>query len=179
MAQKLVLNVRNQNGILAWTRLTQYFKQSLEGQQGAALNDLTQMIKTTAKTPQETKNILVEFESKVKLAEDLNRPLSDEHLKSILLGFIDSTTRLHTVKAQGTQVTAEQFRGEIIKFVNGVEQPATHVDPATPMQIGAVGPSQWQPPSMMPPGMETWPDEWDDQCWYPEDAAEGDHPHRA
>ena len=137
-AQKLVMNVKQEDGFMAWVKLNRYFIPQLDLQQGAALQDLTSLILTRAKDPAETKQMMLTYQSKVKLAEDHNRSLSSEYLKSILIGIIDPTTRKHTVSCQGKSVDAETFEREILKFVNGVAEPATSVSTATPMQIGAV-----------------------------------------
>ena len=44
VAQKVVMNTRNENGFVAWNNLAKYFEPRLARQQGAALQELTRMI---------------------------------------------------------------------------------------------------------------------------------------
>ena len=67
------------------------------------------MILTRAKNPEETRKMMVVFQSKVKDAEDHNRPLDSDYLKSVLGGFIDDTTRIGTVEYQGKKYDSETF----------------------------------------------------------------------
>ena len=124
VAQKVVMNTRHEHGFVAWNNLAKFFEPRLALQQGAALQELTRMILTRAKTPEETRKMMVVFQSKVKDAEDHNRPLDSDYLKSVLGGFIDETTRIGTVEYQGKKYDSETFEKEILKFINGVAAPS-------------------------------------------------------
>ncbi len=143
------------------------------------------MITAPAKNPEETKKLMVTYQSKVKDAEEHNRPLSSDYLKSILGGIIDEKTRIHTYARQHKHITAEEFENKIMAFVMGVSTPATSMSPntATPMQVGAMATVPEGPD-----GGDTawWGDSWSDP-WTggpcgpcgPEDAgsgAQGDQP---
>ena len=140
VAQRIVMNTRKENGFVAWNNLGRYFEPRLALQQGAALQELTRMILTRAKNPEETRRMMVTYQSKVKDAEDHNRPLDSDYLKSVLGGFIDDTTRIGTVECQHKNVTAETFEKKILEFINGVAAKSTTTSSSTttPMAIGAV-----------------------------------------
>ena len=141
LSLKLVVNTRDENGFAAWHNLCKFFEPRLALQQGAALQELTKMILTRARNPEETRRMMVTYQSKVKDAEDLNNPLQMEFRKSVLAGFIDETTRVGTWECQGKNKSAEEFEMKILEFVNGVAAPmsTTNISTSAPMQIGAFG----------------------------------------
>ena len=49
IAQKVIVNTRNENGFAAWLNLCKYFEPRIALQQGAALQELTKMILSRAK----------------------------------------------------------------------------------------------------------------------------------
>ena len=60
------------------------------------------MIIIKSQTPGQTKQLITEMETKIKFCEGITgEALSDLHMKSVLLGFIDPTTRAHTTQFQG------------------------------------------------------------------------------
>ncbi len=60
------MNTRKENGFVAWNNPAKYFEPRLALQQGAALQELTRMILTRAKNPEETRKKLIIYQSKVK-----------------------------------------------------------------------------------------------------------------
>ena len=162
------------------------FEPRLALQQGAALQELTRMITTPARTPEETRKIMVVYQTKVKDAEDHNRPLGSEYLKSVLIGITDPTTRIHTIACQSNEVTAETFENAIMEFVTGAMPPATTTTTATPMQIGSMGAvpgATGEGPGGYGEhrGADAWMDEkWSESGYYPyqsysNDDGDGEH----
>ena len=66
--------------------------------------------------------------------------ISNTHARSVLLGFIDDDTRLHTVEYHGTDKSLEEFKNAVVRFTNSAELgsgAAPGTGPA-PMQIGSM-----------------------------------------
>ena len=106
------------------------------------MQELTRMILTRAKDPEETRKMMVTYQTKVKDAEDNNRYLDEEFLKTVLSGFIDPTTRIGTVQCQKKGFPLDEFERKILEFINVVaaqSMQTTSSKGATPMQIGAFG----------------------------------------
>ena len=135
-ARKVVMSVGSENGFRAWQRLHMRFGPSLSARQGLVLMELSGMVAKPAKTPGETRFLITELERRVKLVEDVTgEDVSDNHVKSILVGFLDPTTRQHTAMAHGSKYTSDQLKKVVLEFVNNV----TPRKDDNSMQIGRVG----------------------------------------
>ena len=133
-AKKVVTNVKDENGFLAWQRLRQRFEPTLTAKQGLVLAEFSGMIAKPAKTPADLVGLMTEMDKKVKLIEDLtNEVVSDMHKKSVLIGILDQLTRQHTAMHHGGGY--EQMRKVVAEFACNAMVTATHGDA---MQVGAV-----------------------------------------
>ena len=139
-ARRVVTAGPEGNGYEAWRRLHAHFEPGLACQQGAALNDLSRMILAPAKSPDDTRRLLTEFNVRVRHAEDIiQEPVSEGHKRSVILGFIDPLARQHAVSCHGTGTPVEEFKRRILEFTNAAASPSTATSNGPkPMQIGAV-----------------------------------------
>ena len=145
-ANRVVEAVKNEDGYLAWFELHRNFEPSLRGRQGQALSDLGELMKTKARDVNETRRLVNELLTRRKMAEDIIEPekITDCHARTILLGFLDDQTRIHTVKFHGNDTTFEAFKNAVLEFTNNASLGTSTIRSA-PMQIGAVAPADVQP----------------------------------
>ena len=137
-AQRVVEAVRNEDGYRAWYELHRNFEPSLKGKHGQAYTNLSELTKHKAKDVVETRKLLNELTTRIKLAEDLtNETVSQGHARSILLSFLDDKTREHTVEFHGSDKEYVDFKNAVLKFVNNTAL-GSGSSRAVPMQIGAV-----------------------------------------
>ena len=70
--------------------------------QGQVLADFAAMVTRPAKTVNETRELTMEMDRKLKEIRDLTEEnVSDIHAKSVLIGFLDPMTKQHTAYRQG------------------------------------------------------------------------------
>ena len=98
-AKGIVISVKDEDGYTAWHRLAGQFEPSLVARRGEVLADISVMSRTLAKSLLGTKRLLNAFQNKRKLVEDITGvDLDGNHVLATLLGFVDGTTKQHTVK---------------------------------------------------------------------------------
>ena len=111
--------------------------------QGRVLNEMSSLTKTKARDPAETRKMVTELTTRIRIAEEIiGEKISDTHAKSILLGFIDDVTRQKTTDYHGTETRYEKLRTEVLKFTNnmgGDEGASNERKGPTPMQVGQFG----------------------------------------
>ena len=166
----IVLSIKAEHGFRAWIRIARNFLISLDGQKGAALSELANMVSNKATTPEQTRQKLTEYETKVLFCEEISgEPLGDTHKKSIILGFMDPMTRQATVNYHGQEERV--LYKQILLFVNGVHQPdKVSTGGATPMVIGAMTEPKPDEPAPAPTedpwsawsAWSAWTPEWGD-----------------
>ena len=155
-ALRVVEAVGDEDGYRAWYELHRNFEPSLKGRQGQAYTELQELSKHKAKDVIETRKLVNELTTRIKLTEDLNpkEKVSDGHARSIMLGFLDDKTREHTVEYHGSETDFVDFKNAVLKFVNNTAL-GSGSSKATPMQLGAVAPvAPTEPAAPMP-------------CYYP------------
>ena len=132
-ALEVVAAVKDQDGWIAWMALHKNYEQSLLAMQGKTLIYFGALASRPAKTPEETRKLLIEFENRFRSVEDVSqREVDAMHAKSILIAILDPATRQHTAHLQALGVP--EFKTAVRQFVNG-----TSGGGAAPMQIGAMG----------------------------------------
>ena len=132
-AKKVVTNVKDENGLMAWQRLRFRFEPTLTAKQGMVLAEFSGMVAKPAKAPGDLVGLMTEMDKKVKLIEDLtSEAVSDMHKKSVLIGILDQLTRQHT--AMHHAATYDQIRKVVAEFACNA-MVATQGDA---MQVGAV-----------------------------------------
>ncbi len=137
-ALKVVESIPHENGYRAWKELDLYFEPMLAGRQGQALLELQDVARHRAKDPTETRRLVTELVSKIKVAEEITgEKVSDLQSRTLLLGILDQTTRQHTTSLHGTG-TFTKFKTAVLEFVNNVSSGTGVKVRATPMEIDAV-----------------------------------------
>ena len=110
-----------EDGYAAWHELHKLFEPRLTAMQGRVLNEMSDLIRIKAKDPAETRRMVTELTTRIRVAEEvIGEKISDAHAKSVLLGFIDEQTRQKTTDYHGTETKYEKLRNEILKFTNNV-----------------------------------------------------------
>ena len=133
-ARKVVTSVKEENGFRAWQKLHQRFGPSLSSKQGLVLMEFSGMVAKPAKTPTETRTLVTEMEQRIKLVEDITgTEVSENHVKSVLVGILDPTTRQHTAMYHGNKYTCDELKRVILEFVNNVSRRDDNA-----MQVGRV-----------------------------------------
>ncbi len=147
-ARRLLQTAPEEDGWESWMRLVSYYEPGLACQQAAALHEMTRMSSHPAKTVEETKKLVAEFNVRLQLAEELSGKLIDtEHQRSVLCGILDPRTREHTLQYQGVDADLDVLKRKIFAFINGATSPPTATTTAAassgrgaqPMLIGALG----------------------------------------
>ena len=157
-ARTVVQGVRNQCGFEAWRALHQRFGPSVAARQGRVMHDLSQMVSRPAKTPAETRSLVVELERRIRVAEEITGDsLGDGHTKSILAAILDPTTRAHTSAFQGSATKCHELKRVVLEFANNtaVASAKDHggvepmnigcvADPASCSEVGATQDDEWE-----------------------------------
>ena len=157
-ARTVVQGVRNQCGFEAWRALHQRFGPSVAARQGRVMHDLSQMVSRPAKTPAETRSLVVELERRIRVAEEITGDsLGDGHTKSILAAILDPTTRAHTSAFQGSATKYHELKRVVLEFANNtaVASAKDHggvepmnigcvADPASCSEVGATQDDEWE-----------------------------------
>ena len=107
--------------------------------QGQVFVDFVAMVTRPAKTVNETRELIMETDRKLKEIRDLTEEgVSDIHAKSVLIGFADQMTTQHTAHRQGDPF--EVFKLAVVEFTNAVATSTAAMDDikSEPMQLGKV-----------------------------------------
>ena len=120
-ARKVIMSVKNEDGFKAWQKLHMHFGPSLSAKQGMALADFSGMVAKPATKPGETKSLITELERRMKMVEEVTGELiSDNHVKSVLVGILDPMTRQHTAMHHGGNTGYEKLERVVLEFTNNV-----------------------------------------------------------
>ena len=88
-ARKVVSSASNRNGWEAWRKLRLQFEPALVMTEAVA--SFTNMVSCRAKTPGETKALLVELDERAKRVEEAaGEPIDNRHRMSVAMGVIDA-----------------------------------------------------------------------------------------
>ena len=146
-ANGVVTSVKGEDGFEAWRQLCLHFEPVLEARQGQIIAELGNLVRTPAKTIEETRKLVTELEKRKKRVEEITKEeVSQWHAKSVLLGILDPETKRHTVRYQGSTHTYQTFKNQVLTFANGNIEPDLAPEP---MQIGRLdeqaGQGHWGP----------------------------------
>ena len=109
-AKKIVIGTKKDNGWEAWRKLHQQYEPGSAMREAVARSQFTGMVNKRAKTPKETRTLMVELEEKAKRMEEITgEPIEEGHYKSVVTGMIDMETLRQTVEHQ---------EGSLEKFIN-------------------------------------------------------------
>ena len=89
--RKVVSSASKRNGWEAWRKLHLQFEPALVMREAVAMASFTNMVSRRAKTPGETKALLVELDERAKRVEEATgEPIDNRHRMSVVMGIIDS-----------------------------------------------------------------------------------------
>ena len=80
-AQSAVESVGHEDGYVAWQELHKLFEPRLTAMQGRVLNEMSDLIRIKAKDPAETRRMVTELTTRIRVAEDrIGEKISDAHV---------------------------------------------------------------------------------------------------
>ena len=95
-ARKVVSSASNRNGWEAWRKLHLQFEPALVMREAVVMAQFISMVNKRAKTPAETKTLLVELDERAKRVEEITGARTDNrHMMSVIMGILDSETMKH------------------------------------------------------------------------------------
>ena len=116
-ARRIITSVNKDNGFEAWRRLHQQYEQGSAMKEAVARSQFTGMVNKRAKTPKETRTLMVELEDKAKKMEEITGETIEEgHYKSVIAGMIDLETLKQTAEYQ--EGGLDKFKRKVMEFVN-------------------------------------------------------------
>ena len=98
-SKKVVMSVKDEDGLRAWQRLKQRFEPGLAARQGIVIAEFSGMVARAAKSPGESIALFTEMDRKMKFVDDVTGEEVSEmhaHARSVLVGILDPVTRQHT-----------------------------------------------------------------------------------
>ena len=132
---RIIEAIKLEDGYEAWFEVNMYFEPILKAQQGKALDDLNSLMKERASNVAETRDKMSDLVAKIAYAEELTEEaISNAHARSVLLGFLDDLTRLHTVEFHGADKSFDEFKKAVMRFANS----AVMGSGASAMQTGSI-----------------------------------------
>jgi len=117
--RKVVMGVRDDNGWEAWRKLNVDFEPALVAREAHVMAHYTSLVNRRAKSPQETRTLMVELEERGKRVEEISGERVDKkHEMSVIVGILDPETLKHTAQYQGMKSDVEVLKRKIMEFVN-------------------------------------------------------------
>ena len=118
-ARRVVQGVSEDNGWEAWRKLHQQFEPGTVTREAMVLARYTNMVNRKAKTPKETKALLIELNERAKRVEEVTgKPVEDRHAMSVISGILDPETSKHTAQFQGLKSNIETLKRKVMEFTN-------------------------------------------------------------
>ena len=118
-AKKVVSSVSDRNGWEAWRKLHLQFEPALVMREAVVMAQFTNMVNKRAKTPAETKALLVELDERAKRVEEITgERIENRHMMSVVMGVLDSESMKHTAQFQGAKVRADVLKRKVVEFAN-------------------------------------------------------------
>ena len=118
-ARRVVLGVSEDNGWEAWRRLHQQFEPASVTREAMVLAKYTSMVNKKAKTPKETKALMIELSERAKRVEQVTgTPVESRHAMSVIAGMLDPETSKHTAQYQGAKSNVEVLKRKVMEFTN-------------------------------------------------------------
>ena len=118
-ARRIVLGVSEDNGWEAWRKLHQQYEPATITREAHVLSRYTSMVTKKAKTPRETKTLLIELNERAKRVEEVTgKPVEDRHAMSVIAGLLDPETAKHTAQYQGAKADVEVLKRKVMEFIN-------------------------------------------------------------
>ena len=118
-ARRIVMGVSDDNGWEAWRKLNQQFEPGSVTREAQVLAKYTNMVNRKAKTPKETKALMIELNERAKRVEEVTgRPVEARHAMSVIAGILDPETSKHTAQYQGLKSDVETLKRKVMEFTN-------------------------------------------------------------
>ena len=118
-ARRIISGVSDDNGWEAWRQLNQQYEPGTAAREAHVMARVMNMTQKKAKTPRETKALMVEMGERAKRVEDVTgKPVDDRTMKSVITCFLDSDTAKHTAQYQGSATSLEMLRKKVMEFTN-------------------------------------------------------------
>ena len=95
------------------------FEPALVMREAVVMAQFTNMVNKRAKTPSETKALLVELDERAKRVEEITgERIENRHMMSVVMGVLDSESMKHTAQFQGAKVRADVLKRKVVEFAN-------------------------------------------------------------
>ena len=118
-ARRVVLGVSEDNGWEAWRRLHQQFEPASVTREAMVMAKYTSMVNRKARTPKETKALMIELNERAKRVEEVTgAPVESRHAMSVIAGLLDPETSKHTAQYQGIKSNVETLKRKVLEFTN-------------------------------------------------------------
>ena len=118
-ARRVVQSVPEDNGWEAWRRLHQQYEPATVTREAQLMSRYTNMVTRKAKTPRETKMLLIELGERAKRVEEVTgRPVEARHAMSVIASMLDPETSKHTAQYQAATGSVEVLKRKVMEFVN-------------------------------------------------------------
>lgn len=118
-ARRVVLGVSDDNGWEAWRKLHQQYEPGTVTREAMVMSKYTNMVNRKAKTPKETKALLIELNERAKRVEEVTgHPVEERHAMSVMAGILDPETSKHTAQYQGAKSSVETLKRKVMEFTN-------------------------------------------------------------
>jgi hypothetical protein len=118
-ARRVVLSVSCDNGWDAWRKLHSQFEPSVVMREAQAMAQFTGMVNRKAKSPAETRALMLELDERVKRVEEMTgTPPEERHVMSVIMCILDSETLKHTIHFQGIRKSVSELKRKVLEFVN-------------------------------------------------------------
>ena len=118
-ARKVVGSAPNRNGWEAWRKLHLQYEPQLVMREAVVMSAFTNMVTRRAKSPQESKTLLLELDERARRVEEVTgEPIDNRHRMSVVMGLIDAESMRHTTAHQGAKMRADVLQRKVIEFAN-------------------------------------------------------------
>merc|ERR1712086_786461 len=118
-ARKVVCSAPNRNGWEAWRKLHLQYEPQLVMREAVVMAAFTNMVAKRAKTPSESKTLLLELDERARRVEEVTgEAIENRHRMSAVMGVIDAESMKHTSAHQGAKMRADVLQRKVIEFAN-------------------------------------------------------------
>ena len=128
-ARKAVTSTTQRNGWEAWRKLHLQYEPQLVIRGGVVMSHFTGMVNKRARTPAESRALILEMDARARRAEEVTGELiGNNHRMSVIMGIIDPETMKHTAAYGGINMSAAVLQKKIIEFASLMSTSAKGVE---------------------------------------------------
>ena len=118
-AKKVVGSAPNRNGWEAWRKLHLQYEPQLVMRGAVVMSQFTNMVTKRAKSPQETKALLLELDERARRVEEVTgEAIGNSHRMSVVMGLIDAESMRHTAAHSGANMRADVLQKKVIELAS-------------------------------------------------------------